>query len=104
MINISCVMIRISSVSYKSLIELLCFCILCKIFCYNFPIVDAQVFGITEDPQPGLEGHVFPNPVDTKGYMVMLCYKNGSLTREGMYSCVFYESRFKLQYPVASLI
>nr|XP_011464775.1 PREDICTED: xylulose kinase-like isoform X2 [Fragaria vesca subsp. vesca] len=40
------------------------------------------VFGITEDPQPGLEGHVFPNPVDTKGYMVMLCYKNGSLTRE----------------------
>ncbi|KAF3441120.1 hypothetical protein FNV43_RR15031 [Rhamnella rubrinervis] len=40
------------------------------------------VFGITHDPQPGLEGHVFPNPVDTKGYMVMLCYKNGSLTRE----------------------
>ncbi|XAR48460.1 Xylulokinase [Bertholletia excelsa] len=40
------------------------------------------VFGITDVPQPGLEGHVFPNPVDTKGYMVMLCYKNGSLTRE----------------------
>ncbi|KAK9930048.1 hypothetical protein M0R45_027107 [Rubus argutus] len=40
------------------------------------------VFGITDDPQPGLEGHVFPNPVDTKSYMVMLCYKNGSLTRE----------------------
>ncbi|XP_050213532.1 xylulose kinase 2 [Mercurialis annua] len=40
------------------------------------------VFGIASDPQPGLEGHVFPNPVDTKGYMVMLCYKNGSLTRE----------------------
>ncbi|KAH9604550.1 hypothetical protein KSS87_023022 [Heliosperma pusillum] len=40
------------------------------------------VFGITNDPQPRLEGHVFPNPVDTKGYMVMLCYKNGSLTRE----------------------
>ncbi|WCJ35633.1 xylulose kinase-2 [Euphorbia peplus] len=40
------------------------------------------VFGIAADPQPSLEGHVFPNPVDTKGYMVMLCYKNGSLTRE----------------------
>ncbi|KAL5847130.1 hypothetical protein ACOSQ3_010654 [Xanthoceras sorbifolium] len=40
------------------------------------------VFGITHDPQPGLEGHVFPNPVDTEGYMVMLVYKNASLTRE----------------------
>ncbi|OMP06368.1 hypothetical protein CCACVL1_01605 [Corchorus capsularis] len=40
------------------------------------------VFGISKVPQPGLEGHVFPNPVDTEGYMVMLCYKNGSLTRE----------------------
>ncbi|CAH1438706.1 unnamed protein product [Lactuca virosa] len=40
------------------------------------------VFGITMDHNPSLEGHVFPNPVDTKGYMVMLCYKNGSLTRE----------------------
>ncbi|KAJ7958858.1 putative Xylulose kinase [Quillaja saponaria] len=40
------------------------------------------VFGITKEPQPRLEGHVFPNPVDTEGYMVMLVYKNGSLTRE----------------------
>ncbi|CAN0921943.1 Xylulose kinase 2 [Linum grandiflorum] len=40
------------------------------------------VIGISSDPKPGLEGHVFPNPVDAKGYMVMLCYKNGSLTRE----------------------
>ncbi|ESW09273.1 hypothetical protein PHAVU_009G114000 [Phaseolus vulgaris] len=40
------------------------------------------VFMITENPNPGLEGHVFPNPVDAKGYMVMLVYKNGSLTRE----------------------
>ena len=38
---------------------------------------------ITKDPNPGLEGHVFPNPVDAEGYMVMLVYKNGSLTREG---------------------
>ncbi|KAI9199998.1 hypothetical protein LWI28_001306 [Acer negundo] len=40
------------------------------------------VFGITYDPQPGLEGHVFPNPVDPESYMVMLVYKNASLTRE----------------------
>lgn len=40
------------------------------------------VFGVTSDPHPGLEGHVFPNPVDPSCYMVMLCYKNGSLTRE----------------------
>lgn len=30
-----------------------------------------------------MEGHVLPNPVDTESYMVMLCYKNGSLAREG---------------------
>ncbi|KAK6160557.1 hypothetical protein DH2020_003938 [Rehmannia glutinosa] len=41
------------------------------------------LFGITAEHKPCLEGHVFPNPVDTEGYMVMLCYKNGSLTREG---------------------
>lgn len=42
-----------------------------------------QVFGVTKDPHPGLEGHVFPNPVDPDSYMAMLVYKNGSLTREG---------------------
>lgn len=42
-----------------------------------------QVFGIATDHRPSLDGHVFPNPVDTKGFMVMLVYKNGSLTREG---------------------
>lgn len=42
-----------------------------------------QVFGISTRHQPSLDGHVFPNPVDTKSYMVMLVYKNGSLTREG---------------------
>uniref|UniRef100_A0A2P2LB76 Xylulose kinase n=2 Tax=Rhizophora mucronata TaxID=61149 RepID=A0A2P2LB76_RHIMU len=42
------------------------------------------VFGIAHDPKPGLEGHLFPNPVDIEGYMVMLCYKNGSLTREDL--------------------
>ena len=38
---------------------------------------------MSKDPTPALEGHVFPNPVDTGSYMVMLVYKNGSLTREG---------------------
>ncbi|CAK7347341.1 unnamed protein product [Dovyalis caffra] len=42
-----------------------------------------QVFGIASNPEPGLEGHVFSNPVDTEGYMVMLIYKNRSLPREG---------------------
>jgi len=45
-----------------------------------------QVFGITDSPEPTLEGNIFPNPVDPKTYMVLLCYKNGSLTREGMVS------------------
>jgi xylulokinase len=40
------------------------------------------VFGITAAPTPGVEGHIFANPVDPKSYMAMLCYKNGSLTRE----------------------
>jgi hypothetical protein len=33
------------------------------------------VFGVTKDLHPGLEGHVFPNPVDPESYMAMLCYK-----------------------------
>ncbi|XP_027122305.1 galactoside 2-alpha-L-fucosyltransferase-like [Coffea arabica] len=41
-----------------------------------------MVFGITAEHNPSLERHVFPNPVDASGYMVMLWYKNGSLTRE----------------------
>jgi hypothetical protein len=31
-----------------------------------------------------VEGHFFPNPVDPKSYMAMLCYKNGSLSREAV--------------------
>ncbi|KAJ0248356.1 hypothetical protein HA466_0154640 [Hirschfeldia incana] len=42
------------------------------------------VFGITKEHQPSLEGHVFPNPVDPESYMVMLVYKNASLTREAI--------------------
>lgn len=52
-------------------------------FSYNTFYLVSQVFMITKDPNPGLEGHVFPSPVDAEGYMVMLVYKNGSLTREG---------------------
>ncbi|TRY68841.1 hypothetical protein TCAL_03047 [Tigriopus californicus] len=35
-----------------------------------------------EDAQPQLSGHVWPNPVDQQAFMALLCYKNGSLTRE----------------------
>jgi xylulokinase len=41
------------------------------------------VFGSLSEPAPSAtEGHVFANPVDPEGYMAMVCYKNGSLTRE----------------------
>jgi len=40
------------------------------------------VFVWLKDPQPQLTGHVWPNPVDDNAYMALLCYKNGSLTRE----------------------
>ncbi|XP_073125229.1 xylulose kinase 2-like isoform X2 [Henckelia pumila] len=40
------------------------------------------VFGIATNCKPSLEGHTFPDPVSMEDYMVMLVYKNGSLTRE----------------------
>merc|ERR1719481_1518160 len=40
------------------------------------------VFVWLSEPKPQLTGHVWPNPVDDDGYMALLCYKNGSLTRE----------------------
>ncbi|XP_045897576.1 xylulose kinase, partial [Micropterus dolomieu] len=33
-------------------------------------------------PRPAPEGHIFCNPVDRRAYMALLCFKNGSLTRE----------------------
>ncbi|ELR14048.1 xylulose kinase [Acanthamoeba castellanii str. Neff] len=40
-------------------------------------------FGILSDPKPSAsEGHIFCNPVDPDGSMAMVCYKNGSLTRQ----------------------
>ncbi|XP_047468038.1 xylulose kinase [Mugil cephalus] len=40
------------------------------------------VFLWIQQPRPALEGHVFCNPVDQEAYMALLCFKNGSLTRE----------------------
>jgi xylulokinase len=41
------------------------------------------VFGSLREPKPSAEeGHIFVNPVDPEGYMALICYKNGSLTRE----------------------
>ena len=40
------------------------------------------MFGILPKPAPGLEGHIFCNPMEPSTYMAMLCYKNGSLVRE----------------------
>uniref|UniRef100_A0A8C3TC06 Xylulose kinase n=1 Tax=Chelydra serpentina TaxID=8475 RepID=A0A8C3TC06_CHESE len=35
-----------------------------------------------KEPVPALEGHIFCNPVDSRAYMALLCFKNGSLIRE----------------------
>ncbi len=41
------------------------------------------VFGSLSEPKPSAtEGHIFANPVDPAAYMALICYKNGSLTRE----------------------
>ena len=40
------------------------------------------IFGLLTAPTPGVAGHLFVSPVDPQSYMAMLCYKNGSLTRE----------------------
>ncbi|KAJ8277574.1 hypothetical protein GJAV_G00076820 [Gymnothorax javanicus] len=40
------------------------------------------VFLWIKDPKPTVEGHIFCNPVNCEAYMALLCYKNGSLTRE----------------------
>lgn len=41
------------------------------------------VFGFLAEAKPSAtEGHIFANPVAPDAYMAMLCYKNGSLTRE----------------------
>ena len=43
------------------------------------------MFGALRDPRPSAsEGHIFASPVDPDGYMAMIVYKNGSLTREAI--------------------
>ncbi|XP_077996562.1 xylulose kinase-like [Glandiceps talaboti] len=37
-----------------------------------------------QHPKPALEGHIFANPVSGSDYMALLCFKNGSLTRENI--------------------
>lgn len=40
------------------------------------------VFLWIRDPRPSIEGHIFCNPVDCSAYMALICFKNGSFTRE----------------------
>jgi len=41
------------------------------------------IFGALSHPRPSaVEGHIFCNPIDPNGYMALICWKNGSLTRE----------------------
>jgi xylulokinase len=41
------------------------------------------IFGALADPKPSAtEGHIFASPIDPQGYMALVCWKNGSLTRE----------------------
>lgn len=40
------------------------------------------VFLWLTNPKPSLEGHILCNPVDRNDFMALLCFKNGSLTRE----------------------
>ncbi|XP_042202745.1 xylulose kinase [Callorhinchus milii] len=40
------------------------------------------VFFSVKDPKPAVDGHIFCNPVDCESYMALVCFKNGSLTRE----------------------
>ncbi|KAJ3125556.1 hypothetical protein HK098_000175 [Nowakowskiella sp. JEL0407] len=42
------------------------------------------LFLTTAAPKPALDGHIFCHPTEEGSYMAMLCYKNGSLTRESI--------------------
>ena len=47
------------------------------------------IFGALSEPKPSAdEGHIFCSPVDPEGYMALVCYKNGSLTRESIRDAV----------------
>eukprot|EP00808_Paulinella_micropora_P029506 g42308.t1 len=40
------------------------------------------VFGVLQHPKPGKEGHVLVHPGQSDLFMLLLCFKNGSLNRE----------------------
>lgn len=41
------------------------------------------LFAVVKDPRPSPEeGHILKNPIDPHSAMAMLCFKNGSVTRE----------------------
>ena len=40
------------------------------------------LLGLTTEPHPSFDGHVMVSPRSSKEYMVMLCYKNGAVSRE----------------------
>ncbi|XP_064410121.1 xylulose kinase [Latimeria chalumnae] len=40
------------------------------------------IFSWLQEPRPALEGHIFCNPVESQAYMALICFKNGSFTRE----------------------
>ena len=43
------------------------------------------LFGALAAPRPSAaEGHIFGNPINPRGYMALICWKNGSLTRESV--------------------
>eukprot|EP01084_Bolivina_argentea_P048035 88534_1 len=42
------------------------------------------LFAVTETPKPQTEGHVLCSPIHDKAYMILLCYKNGSISRENI--------------------
>lgn len=41
-----------------------------------------SLFLCLNKPKTALDGHIFCNPLDEESYMALLCFKNGSLTRE----------------------
>jgi len=42
-------------------------------------------FALLRNPKPsGEEGHILRNPIEPDAYMAMLCFKNGSLTRQSV--------------------
>ncbi|CAI9721262.1 xylulose kinase isoform X1 [Octopus vulgaris] len=49
--------------------------------CVSLGTSDTLFLWLTQ-PKPALEGHIFINPVNSDSYMALLCFKNGSLTRE----------------------